>query len=154
VHRKTYRQRCGAPNCWLLVVAASAVFGGCTESEPTVPPANDTGNLRGIARVYSTAHRNLGRPPQSVEELKQVLGRAMPDPSSVFRSHRDGEEYVIVWGLDLLGRDFNSSAPLAYEKKGVEGKRLVVDCRGEVTEITNAEFAKLKFPKGHKPVGG
>jgi hypothetical protein len=154
VLRSKYRQCDSTRKCWLLIVVAGAVFGGCQDGEPTVPPANDTGNLRGIARIYSTAHRNLGRSPQSVEELKQVLGAAMPDPSSVFRSQRDGEEYVIIWGLDLLGRDFNTSIPLAYERKGVDGKRLVVDCKGEVSEVTDAEFAKLRFPKGHKPVGG
>jgi hypothetical protein len=126
---------------------------GCQEAEPTVPPADDFGNLRGIARVYAMAHRNLGRPPQRAEELKAILAPAMKDPSSVFRSQRDGEEYVIIWGLDVMGREFNSTTPLAYERKGVDGKRLVVNCRSEVTEVADAEFAKLKFPRGHTPVG-
>jgi hypothetical protein len=117
------------------------------------PPADDAGNLRGIVRVYAMAHRNLGRPPQNVEELKKILAPAMKDPSTVFRSQRDGEDFGIIWGLDIMGRDMNSPIPLAYERKGKDGKRMIVSSKGEVREITEEEFSHLKFPKGQNPPG-
>jgi hypothetical protein len=141
---------------WVPIVFAAWLVGsmGCRQGTEEPPPASDIGNLRGIANVYALAQRNLGRPPKDVEELKAILAPAMEDPASVFRSQRDGEEFVIVWGLDLMGRDVNSTTPIAYERKGVDGKRMVLNTRGEVSELTNEEFARLKFPPGHKQPGG
>ena len=141
------------PFILFAAMLAATNLAGCQDGEARVPKANDTGNLRGIARVYAMVNRDLGRPPKNVEELKAILAPAMADPSSAFRSQRDGQDYVIVWGLDMVGRDLNTPAILAYERTGVDGKRMLVRCNGEVTEVTEQEFAKLKFPKGHK-LGG
>ncbi len=40
---------------------------------------------------------------------------------------------------------------VAYEQKGVNGKRMMVDVRGMVHTVTEQEFAKIKFVGGHKP---
>jgi hypothetical protein len=141
--------------CLLRLIAAmpvAAMF-GCGPTETHSGPTDDIGNLRGIARVYTMANRDLGRPPRNVDELKNILAPAMDNPESVFRSQRDGQEFVIVWGLDMVGRDLNSPTVLAYERTGVDGKRLVVNCAGNVTEVSEADFSKLRFPKGHKPSG-
>jgi hypothetical protein len=114
-----------------------------------VPPPTDTNMLRGIIRVYSIASRDLGRPPKSIDELKAVYAGADPDPDKFFRSTRDGEEFVVVWNLDL------NNAPgdmvVAHERTGVDGKRLVVTADSNIKEVSEEEFDKLKFPKNHKP---
>jgi hypothetical protein len=132
-----------------LLAAFSAI--GCGSSEPSPPPPNDGNNMRGIISYYSTATSQLGRPPQNMNELKAVLAGVVADPSQFFRSTRDGEEYVVVWGLRL-----QTSPPdtiVAYERTGVNGKRMVMQLNGIPKEVTQEEFAKLKFPKDHK-VGG
>jgi hypothetical protein len=107
--------------------------------------------LRGITRVYAIATRDLGRPPKNMDELKAVYAQADPDPSKYVRSARDGEEFVVAWGVNL--RNAPEDMVLAHERTGVDGKRMVVMLNGMVREVTAEEFATLKFPKGHKPGG-
>jgi hypothetical protein len=40
---------------------------------------------------------------------------------------------------------------IAYERTGVDGKRMVINRDGVAKEVSKEEFAGLKFPKGHKP---
>jgi hypothetical protein len=86
-----------------------------------------------------------------MDELKAVYAQADPDPSKYVRSARDGEEFVVVWGLNL--KSMPADTVLAYERSGVDGKRMVVTLNGEVREVSEDEFRALKFPKGHKPGG-
>jgi hypothetical protein len=86
-----------------------------------------------------------------MDELKAVYAQADPDPSKYVRSARDGEEFVVVWGLNL--ENVPADTVLAYEKTGVDGKRMVVSLNGMVREVSEDEFATLKFPKNHKPGG-
>ena len=86
-----------------------------------------------------------------MEDLKAVLAPAEKDPSRLLRSTRDGEEFVVVWGLDL--NTTSQDTTIAYERTGVDGKRMVVDLAGDVSEVTPEEFAKLKFPKDYQPDG-
>ncbi len=123
---------------------------GCDRTPSTVvqtPP--DTSALRGIIRYYQTATGELGRPPKNMEELKAPLAPLTDEPDKYLRSTRDGEEFVVVWGLQLTKLPLDTI--IAYERKGVDGKRLVLDLNGVVREVTPEEFAQLRFPKGYKP---
>ena len=122
---------------------------GCGSDVDKPPPPKDSNNLRGIIRCYVTATGNLGRPPQNMDELKAVLAGLVDDPSPYFRSTRDGEEYVVVWGLQL--DSVPADTIIAYERTGVDGKRMVINRDGVAKEVTKEEFSKLKFPKGHTP---
>jgi hypothetical protein len=84
-----------------------------------------------------------------MDELKAVLAGVVDDPSPYFRSTRDGEEYVVVWGLNL--DSVSADTVIAYERTGVDGKRMVINRDGVAKEVSKEEFAGLKFPKGHKP---
>jgi hypothetical protein len=126
-----------------------AIF-GCDRTPSTVvytPP--DTSALRGIIRFYVTAASELGRPPKNMDELKSVLAPLTNEPDKYLRSTRDGEQFVVVWGLNLYQQPPDTI--VAYERKGVDGKRLVLDVNAMVREVTPEEFANLKVPKGHKP---
>ena len=143
------RFECPTLNQLYVAVVAVSVL-GCQQTPNTVvhtPP--DTSALRGIIRYYSTAASELGRPPQNMEELKAVLAPLTIEPDKYLRSTRDGEEFVVVWGLQLHQQSPNTI--IAYERRGVDGKRLVLDLNAMVREVTPEEFAKLKFPKGHTP---
>jgi hypothetical protein len=132
----------------LFIALAVVPFAGC-DSGTEVPPPTDTNMLRGIIRVYSIASRDLGRPPKSIDELKAVYAAADPDPGRFFRSTRDGQEFVIVWGLNL--NNSPGDMVVAHERTGVDGKRLVVTAGSEIKEVSEEEFDKLRFPKDHKP---
>ena len=137
---------CAALLCALAFLAAP----GCSQGggEP-VPTHSDL--MRGVVSTYSMAQHNLGRPPKSMDELKAIMAPLVKDPERYFRSERDGEEFVVVWGQNL------DTAPddtvVAYERKGVDGKRMIVNRAGDTREVTAEEFAQLKFPKGHTPGG-
>jgi hypothetical protein len=122
---------------------------GCQSDTDKPPPPKDSNNLRGIIRYYVTATSNLRRPPKNMDELKAVLAGLVDDPSPYFRSTRDGEEYVVVWGLRL--DSVPADTIIAYERTGVDGKRMVINRDGVAKEVSKEEFAGLKFPKGHTP---
>jgi hypothetical protein len=107
--------------------------------------------MRGVVSTYGMAQHTLGRPPKDMEELKAILAPLVKDPDKYFRSERDGEEFVVVWGQNI------DTAPqdtiVAYERKGVDGKRMIVTCGGRTREVTPEEFAQLKFPSDHTPGG-
>jgi hypothetical protein len=111
-------------------------------------PPTDASMLRGIIRVYSIAARDLGRPPQKIDELTAIYAQADPDPSKYVRSARDGQEFVVAWGVDL--RNTPGDTVIAYERKGVDGKRMVVTADSSILEVAEDDLASLKFPKGHK----
>ena len=136
-------------NCLCVVVAFGSLF-GCQGSPSTVvhtPP--DTSALRGIGRYYVIATGELGRPPKNMDELKAVLAPLTNEPDKYLRSTRDGQEFVVVWGQQLHA--LTAGTIIAYERTGVDGKRLVGDINANVREVTAEEFTKLKFPKDHKP---
>jgi hypothetical protein len=137
--------RSGARAIGVLVFVSALGCGGGT----VVTPPTDQSNLRGIVRVYGIAARDLGRPPQKIEDLTAIYRQADPDPEKYVRSARDGQEFVVVWGLNI------ESAPadmvVAYERTGVDGKRMVVTADGMIREVTTDDIAQLKFPKNHKP---
>ncbi len=124
---------------------------GCgSGGEPAaVPDAYQ--NLRKIGLAYRQATEANGRPPESVTDLMPFL-RKLGDPAAILRSPDDGEEYTILWGVDVLNvRPRGSTWPvLAYEKHGKGGKRRVLQVRFP-TVMTDEELRNAYFPPGHKP---
>jgi hypothetical protein len=138
---------CAIKLCLTLAILSLV---GCQRTPSSVvhtPP--DTSALRGIIRYYATVTAEKGRPPENMDDLKAVLAPVTDEPEQYLRSTRDGEEFVVVWGQHL--NQLSPDTIIAYERKGVDGKRLVLDLNSMVREVTLEEFSKLKFPKGHKP---
>ena len=135
----------------LAMVLICITVAGCGQSGPKPPALTDGNLLRGVVSTYVTAQRDLGRPPQKMEELKAVLAPVDKDTEKYLRSKRDGEEFVVVWGQNLDNAPTDTI--VAYERKGVNGKRMIVTRAGDTREVTPEEFAQLKFPKGHTPGG-
>jgi hypothetical protein len=132
----------------MLILLGITVAAGCDGGTRVIPPT-DASYLRGIVRTYVTAAQNLGRPPKDIEEIKAIYAPVDPDPSKYVRSPRDGEEFVVVWGLDL--NSASAETVVAYEREGVDGKRMVVTADSTVKEVTDDELKQMKFPKGYKP---
>ncbi len=114
----------------LLALLAIAIASGCDQGgTSTKAPPNDS-VLRGVLAAYSTASRNLNRPPQNLDELKVIVASVAKDPAALFRSTRDNQDFVIVWGLRL-----DSVPPgtiLACERTGVDGIRQAVTTDGNI----------------------
>lgn len=124
---------------------------GCGSGEPTpkeVPPAYQ--NLKSISSAYLQATNSLKRPPKNLDELMPFL-KKQGDPATLLRSPDDGEEYVIVWGVDYRTppSKANSLPVLAYEKVGKHGKRQVLQMRN-IVQLTDEELKNAPLPLGHK----
>jgi hypothetical protein len=106
-------------------------------------------NLNVIARAYNAATEKNNHPPANVEELNPFLPPGV-DQDSLFRSPRDGQPFVILWGTDArTGMDVRPLV-IGYEKRGSGGDRFVFTAMG-VMQMTGEDFAKARFPEGHQP---
>jgi hypothetical protein len=134
----------------LLLLALGAVPGCANELES--PTAN---KLRGLAKLYlDCAVSKSGPGPASEQEFKKHLRRLEGfvlrmngvDPANLeaaFVSERDGEPFVILYGVSIT-RISGTSAPLvAHEKTGKNGKRLVAFANGKVEAVDEARFREL-----------
>ncbi|TWT36583.1 hypothetical protein KOR34_14890 [Posidoniimonas corsicana] len=132
----------------ILYLAILAVCVGCGESGGggKVPEASDGDMLRGVVTSYRNATRELGRPPKDYSELEAIFAPVSNNPAEYLTSKRDGEKFVVVWGLNLA-----SSPPdtvVAYEKTGVDGKRMLVTIDGFTREVTDTEISQLEAKAG------
>jgi hypothetical protein len=128
----------------LVAVALACVSGGCGKSGDTAP-AKDTEHLTAIRKAYLAATQRLGHRPKNLEELKPSLAAA-GNPDELLVSPNDSLPYVIVFGADP------NKHVIAYEQKGVNGVRMVVDQNMLPRRLNAEEFETLSFPPGHKKV--
>jgi len=105
--------------------------------------------LREICLAYVNATDKLERPPANRAELVKYLS-PQANGEAVFKSSNDGEEFVILWGVDYRAVSGGGQAPpvMVYEKVGKNGKRFVARFRN-VIQMTDEEFQKAPFPPGH-----
>jgi hypothetical protein len=102
-------------------------------------------NLRQVKDAYARATDKLDRPPANLEELMPFL-KEMGDPDALLKSTDDGEDFVILWGVDYRVQP----APVTiYEKTGKDGKRYVVRGR-DIHRMNSEEFQAAPFPPGHQ----
>ena len=136
-----------------LLGLAGLTLAGCS-SRPKQQEEPAAFRLRKIAQAYQLASDLRGKPPRSAQELSRFfkeLGET-GDPEELLRSPRDGEPFVIVFGVDF---DFEArDTVLGYERTGAEGTRYVLTLSREVKLLKNEEFARATFAKDHKPTSG
>jgi hypothetical protein len=128
----------------LVAVALACGSGGCGKSGDT-GPQKDTENLTAIRKAYLEATKRLGHRPKNLEELKPSLA-AEGNPDELLVSPNDNLPYVIVFGADPRKH------VIAYEQKGVNGVRMVVDQNMLPKRLSEEDFETLSFPPGHKKV--
>lgn len=131
----------------LMVCLFLAVAAGCTSSSaPNFADANRTNiqKLKNAYMMYMNDHGFTG--PEDEAALKSYLrenpaakirlGRMGVNPEdidSIFTSERDGEPFVIRWGVKGL-----ADHAIVFEKTGVDGKRFVA--LGTPKEVDAAEY--------------
>ncbi len=139
-------------NCIALLVVVLLSASSCGPNEVVTRIPEDHARLKALVTVYAYACRDLKRPPKNVEELMPTLEKAkVYSPREYLTSTRDGQPYAIVWGLDLEGRYLGANSPLAYERVGQDGLRLLVTCDQEVMELSVDEMTQVEWPPGHEP---
>ena len=127
---------------------------GCRPRVTVNDGPDGVGNLRRVVISYHETTAERGRPPQSIDDMTPSL-KKRGDPKTLLQSPRDGQPYVIVWGIDYRKMaDLNPKTGklpiIAYEEKGKAGKQQVIDMGMTVKEYTVDEFKKLK-PLGNGP---
>jgi hypothetical protein len=131
----------------VLIILLASGCGSGNATVGTVAPSYD--NLKILSGAYFQATQRNNRPPQSLDELMPFI-KVKGDPSAVLRSPDDGQNYKILWGVDVGGRLPGGKYPVvAYEQQGKGGKRYVLEGHN-VVHLTDAEFKKAPFPPGHK----
>jgi hypothetical protein len=126
-----------------VLALVALVWSGCGEKGGSGGPAKDTENLTSIRKAYVAATKRLGHPPYNLQELKPSLADE-GDADQLLISPNDGLPYVIVFGADYRKH------VIAYEQKGADGLRMVVDQTQLPRRLTHAEFESLSFPAGYK----
>ena len=130
-----------------LLLLAGLALCGCSAAPPPAVNTEEAANLRAIQEAYNAVTRKLGRPPNNLNELKPAL-QERGHADEVLRSPRDGQPYVILWGVKP-GAGPTPGLPaalVAYEKEGAAGKRYVLTTLG-VVPLADEEFARVTLPK-------
>jgi len=135
---------------WILGLSLLAIS-GCSRgsSEQTLTPVED--RLVKIASAYNHATIQLQRAPKEMSEIRPYL---TTDGDDVTRSPIDGEEFVILWGVEYNKLPPKREDPFtvaAYEKRGAGGKRYVLRVPTQVLPMTDEELARAVFPPGYQP---
>jgi hypothetical protein len=140
---------------WLTLLALLAAPGCGSELES--PTATKLKALSNFYLDYAVARQGQG--PATEQDLKKYI-RAIPDHifstsglerseiDSLFNSERDGEPFVVVYGLKISGISGKSGPVVAHEKTGKGGKRLVVLAN---TKLELADEARLQELLTAKP---
>ncbi len=134
---------------WCLIAMGCSSSAPVKVETPRIPAAD---NLKKILAAYGQFCATEQKPPESAEDLKPALAK-LGNPDELLRSPRDGQPFVICWGVDLMRPvDWAKSTPvLAYEKQGLDGRRYVLTTRRNVELMRDQDFRQASFPPGHTP---
>ena len=138
-----------------LVSIGTVLIGitGCSETVVSNKPLDLTqAKLLKVNMAYSQYTRAKGKPPKGPTDIKSFLAK-MGDPDDLLKSDRDGQPFVVCWGVALQqANQFPMSWPVfAYEKQGLDGERFVLTTLSNVVKLTDDDFRQSIFPQGHKP---
>lgn len=127
-----------------------ACVGGCRSRAESKP--REESHIKVLGLLYGQyVGQHMGRPPQDEQTFRAFVQRQeaflkqfrLESADQVFQSERDGEPYTVVYGdLSKTGQ-FLGGPVVAWEKKGVGGRRYVVNSLGAVKEVTEEEFKQL-----------
>jgi len=118
-----------------LTVAGLA---GCSPKVNSVQPPKEWFNIIYVATAYSEAESRLGHAPKNVEEIKPFLQK-FGNPDELLVSPNDGLPFVVNWGNASKGSGYSI---VAYEQKGKDGKRQIIDTRVMPWKMSDEEFTK------------
>ena len=125
-------------------------FIGCNTSPITDEAQGDSFvQLNAIHRAYAQFSEATGKPPESADDLKEILIKANQDPETIFVSASDGQPFVIHWGVQAINTSPEPTV-IAYEGNGKNGQRMVLTSMG-VIAMSEKELIDGSFPAGFSP---
>jgi hypothetical protein len=151
--QKFFCRRCAVDLAVVLLLAGMA---GCGGPDPLKSPA--AARLKGLATMYLDFAAAQGTGPPNEEAFRKhlkkverfVLEMNGVDPKAIddsFISPRDKQPFVIIYGVGI-GQISGTSAPVvAYEKTGVNGRRLVAFANTKLDHVDDARLEELKSKK-------
>lgn len=134
--------------CWLYGAVAALCAGcepGTIRAEKRMDPAME--RLLAVSRAYGEFTHDRGWPPNGPDDIRPLLQTA-----DSLVSPRDGEPFVVFWGVDLRAPQGWAvrRAVLAHERLGVEGCRYALSLMGNVELLDEEEFRGSSFPPPRK----
>ncbi len=139
----------------LFMIGALGLTIGCGPTPPTAASTNTKSQFKVIGLLgarYLQEHKN--RPPQKRADIikyfegipEEWTGLGMNTAEEFLTSPRDGQPLVVVTGSDFGPLSPNGLPYIAYEQTGENGKVMLIDARGSVTEMPESDLREL-FPK-------
>jgi hypothetical protein len=131
----------------LALVPLSAGCGGGGPPEVTA----EQEHIARVLRLWRGFNKANHHPPKTSDELRgwaeklpkdQLAQFDIDDLHEALTSPRDGEPYGVA---EPGGRQTHGMGPVAYERKGVGGKHLIVTNRGMTNEVDEDTFHNM-FP--------
>ncbi len=141
----------------MLVVCLCGCDGKSARNAEFLKNANDT-NLKKVFTaysLYSSRHGYTGPKSKEVlinfiktnDKLTKYLDRSglqRDTIEEIFISENDGEEFEIRWGVFVNPDPLRAKEPIAFEKVGKDGVRLVILSNRKVLEVSDdAKYRKL-----------
>lgn len=140
-------RRTSKTGTWLSILVI--LVAGCgpeqIRSEKPMDPAME--RLLAVGRGYGEFNRERGRPPKGPDDIRGRLTTA-----DAFVSPRDGQPFVIFWGVDITSpATWATGRPiLAHESQGADGSRYVLTTMLNVELLPDGELRASSFPPGKK----
>ncbi len=134
-----------------MTVCVCVGFIGCGGGSPPQPPVESS--LQKLAVIYGQylgSHR--GQAPVNEQELREFLEtmseserqkQGITDISKFFQSPRDGQPYVVRYGVQLGAPGPDGAPWVAHEKTGQAGKRFIAFSTGQMDEVDEAKFQAI-----------
>jgi hypothetical protein len=144
-------------SCSIVIAAFLVGSAGCgTRVETTVELEPAQLKLSQVGQAYSQAIQKLKRGPRDLEELRPFL-LTMPNGDATADAIAN-RSIVVIWNLgraDLAMKSAPDAPPqypvLAYFTAKEGNIRFVLTKTSHIEEMTDEQFRKAYFPKGHKP---
>lgn len=136
----------------LFIVVAIGLTIGCGPTPPSVSSTNTNSQFKVIGLLgarYLQEHKN--RPPQKRADIvkyfegipEEWTGLGMSTAEEFLTSPRDGQPLVVVTGGEFGPLSPNGLPYIAYEQTGENGKIMLIDARGSVTEMPESDLREL-----------
>ncbi len=136
---------------WFVCLSFGLALCGCGGAAQQ--QAEEESTLKSLAVLYGQfTGQHRGQPPANEAEFKAFVEsqnaewfqlRGISDRAQVWISNRDKQPYVVLYG-PVTGPPGPAGKPvIAYESKGVGGKRMVASELGAVDEVDESRFKEL-----------
>src|SRR5262245_14840374 len=135
--------------CWITMTALVVGWGSPPPREYDEQTIAASDMFKKVGTAYNQAFQAKKKPP-TADDLKPFLKQHGETVESLV-SPRDHKPIVLVPFVPTSRLAEGEEPIVAYEAEGVNGERMLVDSRGLVRLVKDAEFALIKFAGGHKP---